>query len=91
MPMYIVMSYDFGGTATVKIHCTTASLEIARARYTTLADTHRIQNMNRIAANAGSTLIELAEVPDDFDSDAGHTLFWGEDSAVQTIMSNNAV
>lgn len=84
------MSYDFGGTAAVKIHCATASLDTARERYTTLADSHRIQNVQRLAAEAGSTLIELVEVPDGFDSDAGHTMFWGGDSPVQTIMSNNA-
>ena len=84
------MSYDFGGTAAVKIHSATTSLDTARARYAALADTHRIQNMTRFAADAGSTLIELVEVPDGFDSDAGHTLFWGGDSAVKTIMSNNA-
>lgn len=87
--MFLVVSFDFGGTSAVKIHCATSSEPVGRSMFAAMTDRHRDENAKREASGAGSLLIELVEVPDEYSSSDGHMLFWGSEKVAKTIMSNN--
>lgn len=88
MPNYVLVSFDFGGTSAVKVHCVTKSEAIGRSMYATVADRHKDANAKRQSTESGSVLVELVELPDDFSSSDGHILFWGPDKP-KTILTNN--
>lgn len=79
LDMFLVVSFDFGGTSAVKIHCATPSENVGRSMFAAMSDRHRDENEKRLASGAGSLLIDLVEVPNEYSSSDGHTLFWGSE------------
>ena len=69
--IYVVSSFDFGGTSDVKLHAATADRAHAQKVYESVRSAYDLKN-----ATTSSTrvLVELTPVPPDADE---LTLFWG--------------
>ena len=89
MGTYMVVSFDFGGTSAVKVHCVTKTEAVGRTVYAAVSDSVKASNTARGESEAGGVLVDLFHVPDGYSSVEGHTLFWGNDNAPKTILSNN--
>ena len=89
MPKYILVSFDFGGTSAVKVHCVTSSEAVGRSMFAAMADRYVPENETRAASGAGKLLLELLEVPDEYSSSDGTTLFWGAGEP-KSVLNNNA-
>jgi hypothetical protein len=76
--MYVVTSFDYGGSSAVKLHVVTADLALAQEVYAAVlavCDEH-----NATCDAAARLLVELTHVPQDaklLGADA-RTLFWGD-------------
>jgi hypothetical protein len=57
--------------------------------FAAMADRCATENETRAAAGAGRLLLELLEVPDEYSSSDGTTLFWGEGKP-KSILTNNS-
>jgi len=78
--MYVVTSFDFGGSSNVKLHVATADANLAQEVYASVLDACNLKN----AAYTGGArmLVELTQIPADtklLGADA-ITLFWGGDA-----------
>ena len=78
--MYVVTSFDFGGSSNVKLHIATADANLAQEVYASVLDACNLKN----AAYTGGArmLVELTQIPADtklLGADA-RTLFWGGDA-----------
>ena len=78
--MYVVTSFDFGGSSNVKLHVATADANLAQEVYASVLDACNLKN----AAYTGGArmLVELTHIPADtklLGADA-RTLFWGGDA-----------
>ena len=78
--MYVVTSFDFGGSSNVKLHVATADANLAQEVYASVLDACNLKN----AAYTGAArmLVELTHIPADtklLGADA-RTLFWGGDA-----------
>ena len=91
--MYIVVSYDFGGSSSVMLHSITADLLDATAVYERIASS--VSDYNRRYAHEGLIhMVELVSVPSGFSDDRGFQLFWSrtEDDAltgISVLRTNN--
>lgn len=78
--MYIIVSCDFAYGTFVKIHTLTSNLTFATETYNNIIE--KVENLP----------LELLEIPDDFMSENGHTLFWdGKNETspeIKKILSN---
>ena len=75
--VYVVTSFDFGGSSDVKIHAVTDSYDMAQAVYSEVLAVCNLTNAAR-CCDAARMLAELTDVPMDtklVGSDA-KTLFW---------------
>lgn len=85
--VYVVSSYDFGGSGDVKVHIITESPQKAQEVYTkVLAEADKINEKNKQVLGA-RYLVELTEVPVEkelIDSEA-IKLFWGK----HAVANNN--
>lgn len=85
--VYIVSSYDFGGSSDVKLHIISNSLQKAQEVYNkVLTEADKINEQNKEVLGA-KYLVELTEVPVEqelTDSEA-IKLFWGN----HAIVNNN--
>ena len=76
--MYVVTSYDFGGTSDVKLHVVTDRLELAQevyAKVKTVCESHNAGHLD----DGTKMLVELTHVDQDtplLGADA-RVLFWG--------------
>ena len=76
--MYVVTSFDFGGTSDVKLHAVTADEALAQEVYASVLNSCNLIN----SSGAARTLVELTQIPADtklLGADA-RTLFWGGDA-----------
>lgn len=74
--MYIILSFDFGGSYDVVLHCMSVDGLKAQRIYNILVDKYK--NYNHTFENQGvKRLIEFLKVPDDFEWEEGMTFFWG--------------
>lgn len=93
--MFLVASFDFGGSSDVALHACTADEGAAAAVYERLARAWAAHNARCYkAAEGAARLVELLRVDGGgFASDAGHTLFWGGGGAaapgVTVLRTNN--
>ena len=81
--MYVVTSFDFGGSSNVKLHVATADANLAQEVYASVLDACNLKNTAYASADgAARALVELTQVPADtklLGADA-RTLFWGGDA-----------
>lgn len=85
--VYIVSSYDFGGSSDINIHIITNSLQKAREVYNiVLVEANKINEKNKEVSGT-KYLVELTEVPSEqeFIESKAIKLFWGK----HAIMNNN--
>jgi len=79
--MYVVTSFDFGGTSNVKLHVATADAKLAQEVYTSVLDACNLHNAAYASAGgAARMLVELTQIPEDtklLGADA-RTLFWSD-------------
>lgn len=89
--MYMVVSFDFGGSSEVRLHCCHADAGTANAVYERVAAAAAAYNA-RIGTSAGAgVLVELLRTPAAGFIDEPRVLFWGRPSPnVVTIRCNNA-
>ena len=76
--MYIVTSFDFGGSSAVKLHVVTADLTLAQEVYASVLAVCALHNAT--CSDAARLLVELTHIPQDtklLGADA-RTLFWGD-------------
>ena len=76
--IYVVTSFDFGGSSNVKIHAATADAALAQSVYASVA-------AGAVDDGAHKMLVELTPVPEDtplLGADA-LTLFWGSTPGAQ--------
>lgn len=80
--MYLVMSFDFGNTSSVNLHCMTKNMKLANDTYTSILD-----QLERVFGEY-SELLELVEVDEDFDG--AYCFYWGNEvPGVKILRSNN--
>ena len=91
--MYIVVSYDFGGSSSVTLHSVTTDLLDATAVYERVASA--VSDYNRRYVHEGLIhIVELVSVPSGFSDARGFQLFWSraDDDAltgVSVLRTNN--
>jgi hypothetical protein len=84
--MYLVISFDFLGSSDVVVHSVTSSMDTAMNMYTMLMD----ENANQKRFH--DKLVEVLEIPSNYCSLEGHTMFWpsnAQSSSVKVVASNN--
>ena len=89
--MYVVTSFDFGGTSNVKLHAVTADEALAQEVYASVLNSCNLINST---ANHGAAraLVELTQIPADtklLGADA-RTLFWGGDAQNNNCATSHA-
>jgi hypothetical protein len=79
---YIVTSYDFGGTGTVKVHIVTDDLGMAETVYGSVLEECNVENA-KVNNTACKMLVELTHVPKNKPHLGGDslTLYWGSSTA----------
>ncbi len=90
--MYLLISYDLTNTNDTKIHLLTLNINKALDAYDNLVvKLDAFQKYDRAYdCFLHHFLIELLNIPDDFDDIEGFTLYWGDaHDHVQIIRSNN--
>ena len=86
--MYLVISFDFGGSSDVRIHALTHDLYKADSVYIKLHGLPPYQP--RYDGDCLYTLLELIEIPEDFLDEHGTCLYWGpKNEHVITLKTNN--
>ena len=91
--MFVVVSFDFGGSSSVALHACTEDRTAAEALYEELAASRADYN-RRHRAEGMARLVELLEVPDGYASRDGAVLFWSggggsRPCGVAVLRSNN--
>lgn len=72
--MFLVLSFDFGNSSSVNLHCMTKNMELALKTYTNYT--------------LGPELLELVEVDEDFNG--AYCFYWGKDvPGVRILRSTN--
>lgn len=90
--MYIVVSFDFGGSSNVALHCCTSDIVMAEALYEKIAQSYVEYNSARDRDDdAAMRLVELVEVQDGFSSEEGLTLYWGNQVPFGRVLKTNNV
>lgn len=80
--MFLIISYDLTDTTDVKVQACMHNLKDAEEVYESIR--------TKKDSNNDDMLLELINVPDNYSSVDGHTLFWGrKDASIQTIRTNN--
>lgn len=79
--MYLVSSFDFGGSSHVRIHIVTSDFDRAKLVYDNVLHSANIINEN--AEPGTKYLVELTEVKDDETEPV--TLYWGKNA----VFNNN--
>jgi hypothetical protein len=96
MSVFIVVSFDFGGNSNVVLHILTVDQVKAENMYDSIIEA--VQKANEMSAQndeACKHLVELAKVPLEFGTGLPnpnieeHTFFWGANSNVLVLRSNN--
>ncbi len=90
-PMYVVISFDFGGSNDVVLHALTSDIDGAERVYHVLASKPAFTSPDVHDVNCPfHSLVELVELPDTFLSVSGIGLFWGrEHPDAKVLFSNN--
>jgi hypothetical protein len=92
--MFLVISFDFGGSSNVCIHCLTSNITIAQNMYERVIESVNLEN----ECNYDSTskhLVELAEIDDEYLNEKGFIMFWNwennSDKPINILRSNNTI
>ena len=80
--IYVVTSFDFGGSSNVKLHVATADANLAQEVYASVLDACNLKNAAYTGGGA-RMLVELTQIQEDTKllGDDAHTLFWGSGDA----------
>jgi len=78
MIIYVVTSFDFGGSSNVKLHVATADASLAQEVYESVLEACNLKN-KAYTDGAARALVELTQIQEDTKllGDDAHTLFWG--------------
>jgi hypothetical protein len=89
--MFLVVSFDFGGSSNVALHACTTDEEAAKALYDCLVTKYAPANAKAAAEDNGcARLVELVRVDgNNFLSDKGYVLFWGSKHDKLVCVNNN--
>lgn len=89
--IFVVISFDFGGSSDVTLHACTTSYDNAIDVYEKLSSKYESYNL-KMSEDGAAKLVELLEVPDGFCSEKGHILYWGDEiTNVKILKTNNKV
>jgi hypothetical protein len=87
------VSFDYGGSESVKLHCVTHDRSSAEALYDRLDARIRGQHPVPLVGDRTvfNTLVELLEVDDPFLDEAGVGIYWGKERPdhVRVVRGNN--
>ncbi len=89
--MYVVTSFDFGGTSNVKLHAVTDDEDLAQDVYASVLAACDESNRNTNHHPATMMMVELTRVPKNarlLGADA-LTLFWGGSDSTQNNNNNH--
>ena len=77
--IYVVTSFDFGGSSNVKLHVATADASLAQEVYESVLDACNLKNAAYASTGGARMLVELTQIQEDTKllGDDAHTLFWG--------------
>jgi len=82
--MYVVVSFDFGGSNEQKIYC-------MNNRYTTSHNIYQnlIKTLDLHDSDKGyGHIVQMLEIPDEYVNDKGYTFYWGnkgEDTSIRVV------
>jgi hypothetical protein len=71
--MFLILTFDFQNSNDVNIVCLTKNLEKATVCYQRTVEKYVFYNLQ----SKNCLLIELIEIPDEFDDVNGYNFFWG--------------
>ena len=91
--MYLVQSFDFGGSSDVAVHALTSVMEDAERAYAAVLARHAAYNAKSPVTGA-KRLVERVEVPEGYSCVEGFKLYWGWDrngaaSGPRVLRTNN--
>lgn len=91
--MFLVLSFDFGGSSDVRVHGLTSDDRKAQIAYDSVC--RQFEAYNEKHKDDGlRKLVDMIAMPDDFVWEEGFTAFWGKTDpfpGVQRLASNNTV
>jgi hypothetical protein len=89
--MYVLVSFDFGGSDNVAIHAVTGDRAAAERMWHVVSSKPRARPPPSYAQCAPyHVLVELWEFPDGYASEAGCGIFWGlRDEGATMLLTNN--